>query len=253
MTSYLSKNKNEFKALILAGGRGKRLDKYTKDENKCMLKFHGKPLIEYSLEKSLDMGVKEIIIVVGYLAENIINYYGNNYKGIIIKYVIQKEQKGLVNAIDIARKSIENSDFFLLLGDEFFLQTEHDKLIELFYKENAMGVCGMIEVEDKSQINKTYSILFDQDSKKIFRLVEKPKNPFNNLMGTGNVLFNNKILDYIKMTPINQNRKEAELPDLIQCAIDDGKKIFYYTLSSVYVNINTSEDITILNKEIKIR
>jgi dTDP-glucose pyrophosphorylase len=66
-------------------------------------------------------------------------------------------------------------------------------------------------------------------------------------MGTGNVLFNNKIYDYIEKTPIHHFREERELPDLIQCAIDDGKKVLYHVLDSKYVNVNTEDDITIIN------
>ena len=79
------------KAVILAAGRGKRLHDYTEGCNKCMLKFHGRYLIEYSLEAASRSGAKEIIIVVGYRAEDIINTYGISYKDIKIKYVIQKE------------------------------------------------------------------------------------------------------------------------------------------------------------------
>jgi dTDP-glucose pyrophosphorylase len=236
------------KALILAGGRGKRLGEYTEEENKCMLNFGGKPLIEYSLENAINLGVNEIVIVVGYLAESIINYFGSSYKGTKIRYVIQKEQQGLVHAIECSKSAIGNSDFILFLGDEFLLEPDHRALINLYLNENAFVVTGVIKAEDKRKISKTYSILFDKNTKQIFRLVEKPKNPLNTLMGTGNILFNNKIFGYIDSTPINQQRKEKELPDLIQCAIDDGKKVLYHPLSSTYVNVNTPDDIIVIKE-----
>ena len=64
------------KALILAGGRGKRIKEAHKDKNKCMITINGKPLIEYSLDCVAQTGVSEIVIVVGYKAEEIINTYG---------------------------------------------------------------------------------------------------------------------------------------------------------------------------------
>jgi dTDP-glucose pyrophosphorylase len=228
--------KRSLKALILAGGRGKRLSSHAKGENKCMLHFGGKPLIEYSLENAVELDVDEIIIVVGHLAEGIINTFGNSYNGVPVKYVIQREQQGLVHAIACSKEALVNSDFILFLGDEFFLNPNHRSLIELYSEEGAFAVCGVIKVEDITEIRKTYSILFDSDS------------PQNNLMGTGNILFKNEILNYIDMTPINQQRREKELPDLIQCAVDDGKKVLYHQLASMYVNVNTSEDITIINE-----
>ena len=67
------------KALILAGGRGKRHKEKTNETNKCMLKFGHKHLIEYSLENAVKLKVNEIVIVVGYLAELILNSFGYNY------------------------------------------------------------------------------------------------------------------------------------------------------------------------------
>ena len=52
------------------------------------------------------------------------------------------------------------------------------------------------------------------------------------------------------MTPINQIRNEKALPDLIQCAIDDGQLVMYHLLTSKYVNVNTLEDITVIENTI---
>ena len=245
-----STNSSGIKALILAGGRGKRLKDKTNETNKCMLKFGGIHLIEYSLENAVKLQVKEIVIVVGYLAEQIINAFGNNYCGITVKYVIQWNQTGLVSAIKCSQNTIGKSDFILLLGDEFFFKPDLENMIKVFNKSKTLAICGMINVDDISQITKTYSILFDKEKKQIMRLIEKPKSPQNNFMGTGNIIFKNAIFNYIEMTPINQIRNEKELPDLIQCAIDDGEIVMYHTLTSKYVNVNTLEDITVIENTI---
>ena len=77
------------KAVILAAGRGKRLKETTEPVNKSMLKFNGRYLIEYSLETARLSKVDEIIIVVGYRAEDIVNQFGIQYENIRIRYVIQ--------------------------------------------------------------------------------------------------------------------------------------------------------------------
>ncbi len=65
-------------------------------------------------------------------------------------------------------------------------------------------------------------------------------------MGTGNCIFDNEILSYIALTPIHHGRNERELPDLIQCAVDDGKEILSFDLCERYGNINTQDDIEII-------
>jgi NDP-sugar pyrophosphorylase family protein len=233
------------KAIILAAGRGKRLKEATKPANKSMLKFQGRHLIEYSLETARLSQVNEIIIVVGYRATDIVNQFGIQYENIKIRYVIQEQQKGLVNALEYTRNALNGDDFILLLADEILIHPNPMEMIETFQKEKLFVMCGVTQVEDRSQISKTYTVICNEDDNRIYRLIEKPRNPFNNIMGTGNCIFKNEIFDYVPYTPINYMRKEKELPDLIQCTIDDGNPVKLFYINAQYVNINTPEDITI--------
>ena len=230
------------KALILAGGRGKRLDHLTRKRNKCMMAIKNKPLIEYSLDNAVEADVEEIIIVVGYKAEDVINVYGNSYKGKKIKYCLQYEQKGLVHAIECARDVIGNSDVMLMLADELMLNPKHKEMVSLYKEGHLFGICGVVIVEDRNLIERTYSVIQGEDNR-IFRLIEKPSRPMNNVMGTGNCIFKNGILSYIDQTPINQKRQEKELPDLIQCAIDEGEVVKAFVICDHYVNVNVPEEI----------
>jgi NDP-sugar pyrophosphorylase family protein len=230
------------KALILAGGRGKRLDERSIETNKCMIPIKGQPVIEYSLNCAANTEIDEIILVVGYRAEEIINTYGTRYKNKKIKYVIQWERRGLVHAIECAREAIAGDDFLLLLGDEVLVNPRHQTMIDEFKGNDQFIICGVLTVEDKEMIKRTYTLIQD-DNQIIYRLVEKPRHPFNHLMGTGDCVFRNGIFDYIEVTPIHHERKEKELPDLIQCAIDDGKTIKSFLICDRYSNINSEDDI----------
>ena len=230
------------KALILAGGRGKRLAEISEAKNKCLIEIKGKPLIEYSLDCASKTDISEIVIVVGYRAQEIMKRYGASYNGKVIKYVIQPEQKGLVHAIECAKEAIGKEDFMLMLGDELMVNPNHPEMIKDYQNKNIFALCGVLNVEDKDLIKKTYAVVQDEDNV-IFRLIEKPLNPMNNIMGTGNCLFKNGIFSYIAQTPINQKRGEKELPDLIQCAIDDGKIVKSFALCDKYFNLNLKEDI----------
>ena len=226
------------KALILAGGRGKRLGQFSENQNKCMMRIAGKPLIEYSLDCAAKAGVEEIVVVVGYKAEEIINAYGNEYKQKTLRYVIQQEQRGLVHAIECSKDVIGDSDFMMMLGDEVLVNPKHGGMVKKYRDEGLFGVCGVVEVEDKSLISRTYAII-QSDDHRIFRLIEKPRNPQNNWMGMGNCIFKNEIFSYIEQSPINQKRGEKELPDLIQCAIDDGRIAKSFNLCDRYINVNS--------------
>jgi dTDP-glucose pyrophosphorylase len=208
-----------------------------------MLELAGKPVIEYSLGYATRCDLTEIVIVVGYGAEEVINAFGNRYGHGPIKYVIQREQRGLVDAIEASKEAIGNDDFMLFLGDEVLVNPRHTEMVNKFKEEELFGVCGVVVERDPTRISKTYSVIQD-DRCTIHRLIEKPRKPVkNNLMGTGNCIFRSEILSYIDETPINHHRGEKELPDLIQCAVDDGNTVKSFVLGDMYFNVNSLEDL----------
>jgi dTDP-glucose pyrophosphorylase len=230
------------KALILAAGRGSRLGGAAGGINKCMVEVAGVPLLEYSLRCVSGLkSIEEVVIVVGYGREAIMHRYGGLYSGKKITYVVQEKQRGLVHAIESASGALGPSDFMLMLGDEFMINPFHEDFIRSFKSEDVFALCGVVKVIDRSLIRNTYALVTLPDGK-IARLIEKPENPdYNDLMGTGNCIFKNRILSYIPGTPINQHRKEKELPDLIQCAVDDGRVVKPFVICSEYVNVNSPE------------
>jgi dTDP-glucose pyrophosphorylase len=231
------------KALILAAGRGSRLGDEVEDGNKCMLRLFGKPLVQYSLENAVRAGADEIVMVVGHRAEAIINCFGIDFGGVRIRYVIQDRPQGLVHAIEFAKDDMHGSDFMLLLADEVLWHPNHPAMLESFEVGGLFVVCGVVKETRHDEIRKTYAIIEDDRDRRIYRLIEKPRKPPNDTRGTGNCIFRAGIFDYVDLTPINQSRKEKELPDLIQCAIDDGHIVKAFDIGDGYVNINTPDDI----------
>jgi len=235
------------KAVILAGGRGSRLNEFTKDKNKSMIQLFEKPVIEYNLDHAVEAGVSEIIIVVCYKKEEIMKYFGEEYRGVAINYVkISKDKikKGLVLGIEAAREKIGKSDFILMLADEIVVDAKLSEMIKKFRKEDLFAVCGIILETDSGSIGKTYTAMINEKGR-AFRLIEKPKVKINNIKGTGHCILKNEILDYIDRTPINAFRNQKELVDLIQVAIDDGKSVAIYPIGKDYVNVNTFDDLNL--------
>jgi len=237
------------KALILAAGRGKRLGAQSSEHSKCMLRMFGRPLIDYSFENAVRAGVSEIIVVVGYRAEQIINAYGIEYRGVRVQYVLQQDPHGLVHAIESSEDVIAGEDFMLFLADEILWAPRHAEMVQKFETDRLTVICGVVKEPDPDQIRKTYALIEDDRDQRIYRLIEKPRHPPNQIRGTGNCIFRSRIFEYLPLTPINQNRQERELPDMIQCAIDDGLPVKSFDIGDGYVNINTPEDIAIAEQE----
>ncbi len=236
------------KALILAAGRGRRLEPHSGEHNKCMLPMFGRPLIEYSLENAVRAGTTEIVIVVGYRAEQIINAYGIAYRGVRMQYVLQENARGLVHAIECSEEAIAGHDFMLFLADEILWAPRHAEMVRKFEEDALTVICGVVKEPNPDEIRKTYAVIEDDRDQRIYRLIEKPRNPPNQMRGTGNCIFRSRIFEYVPLTPINQNRQERELPDLIQCAIDDGLAVKSFDIGDGYVNINTAADIEVAER-----
>lgn len=231
------------KALILAAGRGTRLNSVHKGHNKCLTIVKGKPIIGHAIEKlSKIKEMESFVIVVGYKAEAVIDYCGHEHNGKRIEYVYQQELNGLVNAMELAKNSIGNDDFILHLGDEFFKEPKYKEMLDKFYYEDCFSLIGTVRVNNSDLIKKTYTFTYNLDGE-VCDLIEKPEQVFNNYMGTGNIMFRAKIFDYIEKTPISPKRGERDLTDLIKTSIDDGKRAKFFELSSKYVNLNAPEDL----------
>jgi dTDP-glucose pyrophosphorylase len=230
------------KALVLAGGKGSRLRDHLTERPKPLLEVGGKRLMDFSLQNAVAAGVGQVVVVVSAFTEEVVNHYGSSYRGIPLTYKIQSEPKGVVHAIECAAGALAGADFMLMLADEIVLEANHGAMIERFRQESLFAVLGVVTVDDPAVIAKTYSIREDSGTGWIQRLVEKPRRPHNNVMGTGNCVFKSAILSYLDVCPINQARGERELPDLVQCAIDDGHPVKTHQVGARYINVNASDD-----------
>ena len=123
------------KAVIMAGGKGSRMKGVQNDLPKPMLRIAGKPIIEYQIESLLNSGIRNIIIVVGYLKNSIIDYFGDGSKlGISIQYIEEMEPLGTAGALYYLRDEVD--DFILLFGD-LILDIDFNRFVTFHNNHNA--------------------------------------------------------------------------------------------------------------------
>jgi len=104
-------------ALIMAGGRGERLRPFTDSTPKSMLLVGDKPIIEHNIDSLVRYGITEIFISVNYLADQIINYFGDgSKKGITIHYILENEPLGTIGALGLINK-IGNEHLLVMNAD----------------------------------------------------------------------------------------------------------------------------------------
>lgn len=142
------------KAIILAGGRGKRLRPITDYVPKPLVPIKNIPIIEWQIKYLKKFGIDEIIICTGYKQEMIENYLVTKKLGLKIKYSIEKSPLGTGGAIKKAGKMIKDKSFFVLNGDTI---TNLD-LKKIFKIENSVAAIelrtkfGILETKDNKVI-----------------------------------------------------------------------------------------------------
>ena len=105
------------KAIILAGGRGKRLRPITDYVPKPLVPIKNIPIIEWQLKYLKKFGIDEVIICTGYKQNMFENYLDSKKIGMKIRYSIEKSPLGTGGAIKKASKMIKDKSFFVINGD----------------------------------------------------------------------------------------------------------------------------------------
>ena len=183
------------KAIILAGGRGKRLKPVTDYVPKPLVPIKNIPIIEWQIKYLKKFGIKEVIICTGYKADMIESYLNMKKLGIKIEFSIEKSPLGTGGAIKKAGKMINEKSFFVINGDTI---TNID-LRKLTSKKNSIAA---IELRTK------YGIL-EVESDKIINFKEKKEIP-DTWMNAGIYHLQKEIL---KKLPVKGDIEKTVFPD----------------------------------------
>lgn len=160
--------------IILAAGKGTRLNAQV--SNKCLVKINGKYLIDYNLEFSKSIEATEIIVVVGYNKNYIMEHIGSSYNGIPVRYIVQEPQLGIAHAIMKTADFIKDT-FFMCLSDEILIDPKISEQRDFFYRSNADCVCGVVK-DSISNIRKAYTVDLAYDNA-VVKIIEKPAFIYN--------------------------------------------------------------------------
>jgi UDP-N-acetylglucosamine diphosphorylase/glucosamine-1-phosphate N-acetyltransferase len=216
------------KAAVLAAGEGVRLQPLTASRPKHLIKVGGKPILEHCLNALKAAGVKEVVIVVNYMADSIRTYFGDGKKcGVQIQYVEQKGVLGTGNAVSVV-EPIMPKDFVVVNGDMLFDAEAVKTVIESHQKEKPSATLAVVPVERPEN----YGIV-ELDGKKVKRITEKPlpnQTP-NNLANAGIYVFSPEIFQKISQTS-RSSRGEWEIPDALTLLIGENRLVTAVRLDS---------------------
>jgi mannose-1-phosphate guanylyltransferase/phosphomannomutase len=232
----------KMKAVILAGGKGSRLDSYTESVPKPLIKIEGKSVLEYQIDSLKKSGLTDIIISIGYLGEKITEYFGDGSKyGVKISYLKEESPLGTGGVLYYLKERIED-DFILLFGD-IVLHIDWRKFIEYHHRKNGIGT---FLVHSNSHPYDSDLLILDRDDK-IINIISKDslREYYDNIVKSGVHIFRKEILKYAKPEKMDLEK------EIIFKAIGDSQRIYGYRTSEYVKDMGTMERLAQVAEDIK--
>jgi dTDP-glucose pyrophosphorylase len=218
------KKKRDIVGVILAAGKGTRLEPFSRRFPKPILPICNKPILQYQIESMRDLGIRKIMIVISHLGFEIARTLGDGEEfGVEIQYIDQGETLGIAHAVGRLESRI-STPFLLFLGDIFFLTKDLGIMLSLLEKKNTSAVLAVKREDNPEAIKRNFAVILDRKGL-VKRVIEKPRYVTNDLKGCGLYLFDLHIFDAIRRTPRTAMRDEYEITDAIQILVDDGFKV----------------------------
>ena len=209
------------KAIIPLAGKGTRLRPHTHVTPKPLIRVAGRPVMSHILDDLAELGVDEIVFVVGYMREVIERYIAEAYPNITAHYVVQEIQDGTAGAVSLAEPFVDE-DVLILFVDTLF---DAELGLVRSVSQGTGGIIWAKEVEDYQR----YGVILTDDEGHMVRIIEKPSEPISKLANIGLYYIRDwqLLFEGIRHTLAADPGPSGEfyLTDAFQYMVDHGSKI----------------------------
>jgi len=207
------------KGVVLAAGNGTRLFPVSEMISKTLLPVYDKPMIYYPLSTLMQIGIRDIAIVINPSDQKSFEkLIGNGAQfGLKIHYRVQAEQKGIVDALMTTEDFVEGDDVCLILGDNIFHHTNMREMALEVTSQNPGAIIFCTPVTDPRK----FGVVELDDNRNILSIEEKPTAPKSHNAVTGLFVCDKNVFEMAKeLRP--SVRGELEITDLIRKYLEKG-------------------------------
>ena len=252
-------------ALILAGGKGTRLQSLTKRNAKPAISFAAKyRIIDFAISNCANSGFNDVGVLVQYESTMLESYIGNGDKwglnGVhchMTTIAPRQTEKGaswykgtadaLTQNIDFIDK--KKPDVVVILSGDHIYKTTYNEMVSLHFNSRADATISVMEV-DMGEASR-YGIMEVDDKDRIVHFIEKPRKPKNNLASMGVYVFNWPVLKrFLLQDNKDENSSHDFGNDIIPKMIKDNKKLMAYRFKGYWRDVGTLESLHAANMDI---
>jgi NDP-sugar pyrophosphorylase family protein len=217
-------------AVILAGGKGRRLRPYTTVLPKPLMPLGDMPIIEVVLRQLAASGFDQVTVAVGYLAELLMAYCGDGSKfGLKLRYSREEEPLGTAGPLALI-DGLRHGDAFLVMNGDVLTSLDLRSLVQ---QHRASGAVATIATHQRQQqIN--YGIIESDEESRVTAYIEKPVHRYQVSMGI--YVLEPTVLDWIP------RGRYLDLPDLVRQLMAAGQPVMAYPFDGYWLDIGRHDD-----------
>ncbi len=221
------------KAVVLAAGKGTRMQGLCDDLPKPLLPVANRPLLEHTLRQCADAGVDSALLVVGHRQEQVRETLGPRCAGVDLDYVVQEHPKGTGQAAALGEEFAAGEPFLLMFGDIVTSGRHLPGIVRVYQSERPAAVLSVRYVPDPASGGAVYV-----KDERVVRIVERPKpgETQTHYINAGIFVFPPEIFELLRSVEVSP-RGEYELTDAIRMLIDGGKTVRAFNLDGFWVNV----------------
>jgi mannose-1-phosphate guanylyltransferase/phosphomannomutase len=221
------------KAVMMAGGFGTRIQPLTNSIPKPMLPIVNLPMMEHTLNKLIETGIKEVVILLYFKPEIIKNYFGDGSKwGVTIHYVLPDDDYGTAGAVGFGREYLDTT--FMIVSGDLVTDFDFKKILKYHKEKRSKLTITLTSVENPLQ----FGVVIANEEGKIEKFLEKPSwgEVFSDTINTGIYIMEPEILDYI---PVGENYDFAK--DLFPLLMREGIDLMGYNATGYWRDVGNPD------------
>jgi len=216
------------RVVILAGGKGARLEPYTTIFPKPLMPLDDMPILEVVIRQLKRVGLDKITIAAGHLAGLLEAYFNDGGRWRVqIDYSLENKPLGTAGPLALIDGL---SDTFLVMNGDVLTTLDYTELIDYHREEKAIATLAMYDKE----VEISLGVLKANERNEIYDYIEKPTLKYQVSMGI--YVFEPRVLEYIKPG------EACDLPDLIKTLIEHDEPVKGYHFNGYWRDIGRRED-----------
>jgi NDP-sugar pyrophosphorylase family protein len=217
------------KVIILAGGKGRRLNPYTVVLPKPLMPVGDFPILEILLRQLKESNLVDVTLAVGHLGNLIQAYFGDGSKwGIKIRYSFEDQPLGTVGPLKLL-DDLEQT--FMVMNGDLLTTLNYLNLIEYHQVQNVIATVGA----QTRWVDINFGVIQrSKDNDKMKNYIEKPRLSY--LVSMGIYVFEPQVLEFIP------KEKKFDFPDLMQLLLKKDKKVAIYQSDDFWLDIGRPDD-----------